>query len=399
MVGKRRYHFNVGEVKSGIIEFILGRKELIGEPFIRRSLQEKYDGIDQGTANRHLHDLQKLGCLDLIPPSKKTTRANRWSITTLKQLENIRQHFPDIQLNRYEKSLDIVSRYHLHLINPVRVIIFRVQLLLSTSFFDLCIKNDTETFYAKASEIYRFGKGFEDDLQIQGYREDTYTKLTNIIFKDSNFLLSVWNKQLDSLKTGVYPDPSKYILDIEISEETFNHILDFKDLPLDKSPEEVRGLELVELMSLKISRKIFQNSLKEIYENFPKNAKKLLFNIKDDIFNKIIEENPQELYHKIVTMNDYQLEIRDKILSIIFEHCFEADILNNTVSDEEKEFMKRIKSSVQEDKEGIISYDEWYIRSKLDASGDGMTMSEYTAYDNLYDEYLKKYMITYLEAS
>jgi hypothetical protein len=71
MVEKRRYHFNVGEVKSGIIELILGHKGQIGEPFIRRSLQEKYDGIDQGAVNRHLHDLQKLGCLDWIPPSKK----------------------------------------------------------------------------------------------------------------------------------------------------------------------------------------------------------------------------------------------------------------------------------------------------------------------------------------
>src|SRR5208283_4539579 len=117
---------NVGEVKSGIIELIFGHKRQIGEPFIRRSLQEKYDGIDQGTVNRHLHDLQKLGCLELIPTSKKTTRSNRWNITTLKQLENIRQHFPDIQLNRYEKSLDIVSRYHLRYISPARNMIFRV---------------------------------------------------------------------------------------------------------------------------------------------------------------------------------------------------------------------------------------------------------------------------------
>jgi hypothetical protein len=54
---------------------------------------------------------------------------------------------------------------------------------------------------------------------------------------------------------------------------------------------------------------------------------------------------------------------------------------------------------VQKDKEGIISYDKWYIKSKLDASGDGDTMSECTAYDNLYDEYLRKYMIPCLEAS
>src|SRR5208283_820004 len=138
-------------------------KGLIKEPFIRKILQEKCDEIDQSTVNRHLHDLQKFGCLYLIPPSKKTTRANRWNIATLKQLEKIRYYFPNIELHRYEKSLDIVSRYHLHYINPARNVIFRVQLLLSTSLFNLCIKNDTKTLCDKASEIYKFGKGFEDD--------------------------------------------------------------------------------------------------------------------------------------------------------------------------------------------------------------------------------------------
>jgi hypothetical protein len=47
------------------------------------------------------------------------------------------------------------------------------------------------------------------------------------------------------------------------------------------------------------------------------------------------------------------------------------------------------KNSVQNDNEGIISYDEWYIRSKPDVFGDGDKMNEYIAYDKLYDEYLK----------
>src|SRR5271157_3841373 len=101
MVEKRRYHFNMGEVKSEIIEVILIHKGLIKEPFIRKILQEKCDEIDQSTVNRHLHDLQKFGCLYLIPPSKKTTRANRWNIATLKQLEKIRYYFPNIELHRY----------------------------------------------------------------------------------------------------------------------------------------------------------------------------------------------------------------------------------------------------------------------------------------------------------
>jgi hypothetical protein len=92
----------------------------------------------------------------------------------------------------------------------------------------------------------------------------------------------------------------------------------------------------------------------------------------------------------MVKINNHQQNIQYNSPFIILDHCFEDDILNDTVSPEEKEFIKRKKSSVQKDNEGIISYDEWYIRSKPDVSGDGDKMSECTAYDNLYDEYLKK---------
>jgi hypothetical protein len=400
MVEKRRYHFNVGEVKSEIIELILRHKGLIKEPFIRKNLQEKYDGIDQGTVNRHLHDLHNLGCLDFIPPSKKTTRANRWNITTLKQLESTRQHFPDVELNRYEKSLDIVTRHHLHYINPARDVIFRVQLLLSTSLFNLCIKNDTKTLFNKASEIYRFGKGFEDEMLIQSHIDDIYAKLINTIFKNINFLLSIWNKHIhNSLKTNIQSDPSDYLQTFSLSRELFQKMLNDIEPQAEEVKKEVIGRKLVKLLSLRISHETFRTSFQEIADekNFKIMALKLASDITDDIFNKMVEEDSQGLYHKMVEINNHQRKIQYNSPFILFDHCFEDDILNDTVSDEEKEFIKRKKSSVQKDNEGIMSYDEWYIRSKLDTSGDGNQMSECTAYDNLYDEYLMKYMIPCLE--
>ena len=402
MVEKRRYHYNMGEVKSEIIEVILRHKGLIKEPFIRKSLQEKCDEIDQSTVNRHLHDLQKLGCLDLIPPSKETTRKNRWNITTLKQLENIRQHFPNVKLNRYEKSLDIVSRYHLDYISPARNMIFRVQLLLSTSLFDLYIRNNTKTFYAKVSEIYKFGKGFEDDLLIQSYIYDIYAKLTNTIFKNTNFLLSVWNRHIhNSLKTNIQSDPSEYLQTFSLSGERFQKILKDIKPQAEDVKEEIIGRKLVKQLSLRISHEIFRTSFQEISneKNLQRMGVKLAYDIKDDLYNKMVEEDPKELYHRMVEINNHQRKIQYNSPFIIFDHCFEDDILNDAVSDEEKEFIKRKKGSIQKDNEGIISYDKWYFRSKLDTSGDVDKMSESTAYDDLYDEYLKKYIIPCLEAS
>jgi hypothetical protein len=270
--------------------------------------------------------------------------------------------------------------------------IFRVQLLLSTSFFDLCIKNDTKTFYAKASEIFLFGKGFEDDMLIQGYIDDIYAKLTNIIFKNTTFLLSIWNTHIHNpLKSNIQSDPSKYLQSFSLSRERFQKILSDIEPQAEDIQEEVIGRKLVKLMSLRISHEIFRTSFQEIAneKELPRKALELDFDIADDIFNKMVEEDSQGLYHKMVEINNHQRKIQDNSPFIIFDHCFEADILNDTVSPEEKEFIKRKKSSVQKNKEGIISYDEWYIRSKLDASGDGEKTSDYTAYDDLYGEYFK----------
>ena len=45
----------------------------------------------------------------------------------------------------------------------------------------------------------------------------------------------------------------------------------------------------------------------------------------------------------MVEINNHQLKIQYNSPFIFFDHCFEDDILNDTVSDEENEFMKRKK--------------------------------------------------------
>lgn len=110
-------------------------------------------------------------------------------------------------------------------------------------------------------------------------------------------------------------------------------------------------------------------------------------------------ENPQELCHKMAKINNYQREIAYKIPFIFFEHCFEDDILDDTVSIEEKEFMEKIKNSAQENEEGIMSYGDWHMKniiSKFDDLSDEDTISIHTD-DNIYDEYLQKSMILCLE--
>jgi hypothetical protein len=155
--------------------------------------------------------------------------------------------------------------------------------------------------YDKASEIYRFGEGFEDDLLIQSYIDDIYTKLTNTIFKNTHFLLSVWNRHIpNSLKTNIQSDPSEYLQTLSLSKEQFQKIWSDIKPQTEDVKEEVIGRKLVKLLSLRISHEAFRTSFQEIAneKNLKKMALKLASDITDDIFNKMIEEDPQELYHK-----------------------------------------------------------------------------------------------------
>jgi len=97
MPKKQGDHLNVGEVKSSIIMFILQNVRSVGEPAIRDFLLQEYNVMNQGNINRHLHDLQKLDCIELIPPQKKGLR-NYWDITKIKNLKKIQMILKQISL-------------------------------------------------------------------------------------------------------------------------------------------------------------------------------------------------------------------------------------------------------------------------------------------------------------
>jgi hypothetical protein len=106
MTKTKRDHLKHKEVKSSILEFILKNNGPVAEPAIREYLKKKHDVIDQSTINKHMHNLQNLICIELIPP-KKGLR-NYWDIKTLKHLRNIIFYFEEIRLNTRGKSLDIL---------------------------------------------------------------------------------------------------------------------------------------------------------------------------------------------------------------------------------------------------------------------------------------------------
>lgn len=172
MVKKEKYHFEPNQVKYDILDLILKNANPISEPKIREELKNKYGGINQSNVNRPLHWLHEKGCVEL-----EKSRSNKWSIKTLKNLENIFKEFPELveTLQKKELALEIVLDALInaltHSIKPEYMGIaeikqyiapirddLREKLELSASFFKLCI-TDEYALYRNLSDLLEISDG------------------------------------------------------------------------------------------------------------------------------------------------------------------------------------------------------------------------------------------------
>lgn len=167
MAEAKKYHYAVGEVKTQILKLILMSAGPVAEPDIRKNIQTYYESVTQATINRHLNDLLKDGCVELIPPSKKTTRANKWDIVKKTNLPNIREHFEKIQLNEYEKTINVILRKFGIGRKSQRYVYFFILLRLSESFFLTCMNTDIELLKFRVREIFYHDKGLKNEQRIE----------------------------------------------------------------------------------------------------------------------------------------------------------------------------------------------------------------------------------------
>jgi hypothetical protein len=379
-------HLKHKEVTSSILEFILKNNGPVSEPVIRDHLKKKHEVMDQSTINKHMHNLQDLICIELIPP--KIGLRNYWNITTLKNLKNIRFYFEDIKLNTCGKSLDILLTERLlterPLKNSMRAKKYFVQLFLSASFFDMCIKTDVETLYARASELYKLGELFKEEQYIknliaveQSSKElihEVYIKCIRRISKIHNIKQIVDSGYpKDPLTLDLFQNFSEYFSSVGISKETFERML--KEIPSsmeDKSHEEQTN-RIIKELSIKISNEIIPKMMKQIHKKSPempneelnKMPQDILNKTSEEIFKKIMEGLPEILSDKIIRIKYYH-EINTGVTSdLIFNHCFQRDVMDGTSSPEEREFVHKINELISIHKEkdpttGLKELDKLY---------------------------------------
>jgi hypothetical protein len=351
-------HLRRNEVKTGIIELIIGQSGAVREPEIRKLLEKRYKIVDQGNMKKHLGDLKDSSCIVKTPA--KPGFANFWDVKKIENLRNIRFKFPEIQLNKYEKSLDIVLKERalketpFHVDSP-RAYKFRDQLFLSISFFDMCINNDLETLYDRAYKIYRSNEGYDEYQIIKKRINEVYTEKIKKITVNPSIWLVTYNKYLDiSLNPDVNKNSLRRFPEIELSEEEFRKILEETPLRWKEVPREKLALKYIEELSQKISSELLSEMLKEVpkefleipQEIFNKISEEILTKMSEEIFNEILAENPKDLYNKIFEIKFHQYSMRGLSSDIIFQHCVDRDFADGTESPGEEEFMNIIRGKV-----------------------------------------------------
>jgi hypothetical protein len=351
-VGKR---LKEGEVETDIVEYILNNSSKVSTPNIRAFLKNKHGLHDRTSIDEHLSFLLDENCIKKF--SSKRGFKNHWDVKSLKHLKNIKQQFKEIELQTYKKSVNIIIKELFFDVSPDNKSTLIKQLSSSTSFFDVCMKTETDigALYAKAEEIYQHREGFEMAQEVKEFVKNLYTEFMKRISMNYN-IQPIGNNKYTNDSSKLYFDQhsQKYSSNIEVSENRFRKLLEEISIMSwkDVSAEELEQ-RIIREISLKIASEIFQKTLAAVPTEFLKISEKLLNAISDEIFERLMKENIEDMCCYFLGLKLYQRMARKWSPYMILEHCFYQDILNGTVSPQEKDVVSKEKDIVDKERDFV----------------------------------------------
>ncbi|MGA9187549.1 MAG: hypothetical protein WB014_03060 [Methanosarcina sp.] len=352
--------------KSHIIKLILENSESVEESEIREGLKKKNEKTDQGNVNRYLHELQEdSACIELKTSEKGQRKYNLWNITKIEQLKNIRFNFPEMPLNKYEKSINIIIIKKFNFaIGSMRAKKAFVQLSLSVSFFDKCLDTDIETLCARAPKLYQSGEFFSIERQIEGLTHEAYPECMKRIQK----IPDIWPVGDDE---SIKDSPQRF-QNNAISEEKFKRMLNEIKFSLEEKDHYERTQRIIKELSMKISHEILSKRLKEIPKESLQNQE-VSNKMSDEIFEKLMEEFPVDLPDKIYAIIVNQYQYTSIVLNQIFDHFYQRDVIDGSDSHEEHKFVFEISEITAI---SMLNLEHWGVKvEKL---------------DHLYEDYYEK---------
>jgi hypothetical protein len=332
MEENRKKHFNVGEVKTRILEYILRHEIPVKELELTEYLKEKYSEFNRASVNRHLSDLEKLKCVTKVTPVKKS-RFNYWDIE-FKNLKNIEKEFLSIPLMEYTKSKDIIIKTNFPGIGPRYKKKYFVYMSLFPSLFNIFINNEFEPLLKRASELWR----------INDYKDIIDSK-TDFVYEKSFLRHSLLN-----------PLDVKQI--IEISKDELQKALAEIQYPYEEQDWEIKQ-KIVE-------KKFLENLIKVILPKRPNGTEE---QVRKEILNEIIDRLFYKSGDRVFEIVYYLDARRQKMYDRICKHFYENDFLVGKATKDAKKFVDDLEKCInkvnsEDIQAGIVEldvlYDEWY---------------------------------------
>ena len=170
------------------------------------------------------------------------------------------------------------------------------------------------------------------------------------ILTNQNIWLDVYTECInDPLKSDICQKCFKFSKDVEISEEAFKVIVEGA-LPKKyvESYEELYQIMVKyisnnlasEIIAQKLSKEIHIEYIKGTNEILEEQLENMATKISEEIFNRIlVETNWAETYLEMLHIINFEDEKKLISLELLFDHCFQNDIMEGTVSTEEREFV------------------------------------------------------------
>lgn len=335
------------EPKNHIIKFILKNNEPVEESKIREELKKKNKKTNQGNVNRYLHELRKeSACIELETIKKGQRKYNLWNVTKIEQLKNILHNFPEMQLNEYEKSVNIVLKKFDFAIGSMRAKKAFVQLSLSVSFFNKFMDTDIETLYTRALKFDQLDECFslEKDIErsIEIHTHEAYPECIKRIQKIPGIWPIADDEYIEnSVNLDIHQNSPHSFQNNIISEEEFKRILKEITFSLEEKDRHEQTKRIIKELSKKLSHEISSKRLKNLSKE-PMQSQEAFNKMSDEILKRLLEESPEDLPDKIYIIISNQHRNTGLIFDKIFYHFYQRDIIDGSDSDEEHKFVSEM---------------------------------------------------------
>lgn len=366
MLNKINKSQDANKSKKAILKIILENPGPLKEKLIREKLIASESISERRNINRQLNQLKSYNCVEFYPPEKKGG-ANKWDITNFSTISKIMERYPDIEINKYNKILDILFlKYSIDLCKVESIILYASS-SLSKSLFNLIKNGGIDNIKSKLWNVYIYDE-IKNEEKLKENKRFFYEKYVQ---EETKMSMDEYNSLMNSFlssRENIYDTWIKYFhfLEKELSIKTYFEIYN----KIDNNLIEQRRDYLLEC-HLKNGYQPY--SISHIKELIKLNADILRRNL---FLEEIIKQHPDyekkiqpiilqyKMYRVLYNIISLDIILKSKFNNIwysyLLEICYKQDLLYGLDTKIERKYFTKFKQNKLKEKNFIYrDYSIW----------------------------------------